>query len=431
MNEKVTVPCSPIYEARAWQEVAAKFVLLFFGIALWSKWLSLGTGILLTFIWILDSGPRRLGQIIREPLVLGILLLCAVVAVGLLWADYPEAGRMKWRRYFGFLVFIPFLSLLNRHRLPWAIAGLLTGYIIVLLSGVYQWAVSGVQGIPPLNISYLVFSSLLGIGVILLLYLATAIGEIKWKCVLGLGSLFLLLIQFGQYGRGPLLATLLAVFLMVFLTYKTERKALLGIIASLTIVVAVLVYGSNSFQARLEQVEVEAKLSQQGKYDTSLGYRLAMWDVGLHGILEHPFFGHGTGMPESYFEKTVATYKGGIYRDLPQYVGASHYHNDWIEIGMHTGALGILAYGFFLWSWFQTLRAHRLPVLGAALVFFIFLSGLTDTFALYSKIPTFLVVITAIAIAWQKEGNWRKNQEASFSNSLPARSPGPERLENI
>jgi len=403
MNEKAIVPYNPVHGMRTWQNMAAKFVLLFFGIALWSKWLSLGTGILLTFVWILDNGPRRLGRIIREPLVLGILLLCAVVALGLLWGDYPEAGRLKWRRYFGFLVFIPFLSLLDKDRLPWAIVGLLAGYILVLLSGVYQWAVVGAQGIPPLNISYLVFSSMLGIGVILLLYLATTIDQAKWKCGLGLGSLFLLLIQFGQYGRGPLLATLPAVFLLIFLTYKTEKKALLGIIASLAIVVAVLAYGSNGFQARLEQVQVEVKLSQQGKYDTSLGYRLAMWDVGLHGILEHPFFGHGTGVPESYFEKTVLTYKGGIYKDLPRYSGTSHYHNDWIEIGMHTGALGVLAYGFFLWGWFQTLRSHRLPALGAALVFFIFLSGLTDTFALYSKIPTFLVVITAIAIAWQKE----------------------------
>ena len=403
MNEKAVVPYSPVHGMRTWQDMAAKFVLLFFGIALWSKWLSLGAGILLTFIWILDNGPRRLGQIIREPLVLGILLLCAVLALGLLWADYPEAGRMKWRRYFGFLVFIPFLSLLNGSRLPWAITGLLAGYVIVLLSGVYQWAVAGVQGIPPLNISYLVFSSMLGIGVILLLYLATTIGQIKWKYVLGLGSLFLLLLQFGQYGRGPLLATLLAVLLLVLLIYKTKKKVLLTMIASLVVVVAAFGYGSNSFQTRFEQAQAEVKLSQQGKYDTSLGYRLAMWDVGLHGILEHPFFGHGTGMPESYFEKTVTTYKGGIYKDLPQYLGVSHYHNDWIEIGMHTGALGILAFGFFLWSWFQTLRLHRLPILGAVLVFFIFLSGLTDTFALYSKIPTFLVVITAIAITWQKE----------------------------
>ena len=81
----------------------------------------------------------------------------------------------------------------------------------------------------------------------------------------------------------------------------------------------------------------------------------------------------------------------------------SHYHNDWIEIGMHIGALGLVAFAFFLWSWFQTLKTHRLPALGVALVCFIFISGLTDTFVLYTKILTFLLVMTAVAVTWQKE----------------------------
>jgi O-antigen ligase len=403
MSEKVVIPSNPVHTVRAWQNSAAKFVLLIFGIALWTKWSSLGTGILVTLIWIFDDGLRRFDQIISEPLVLGILLLCTILAVGLLWGDYPEAGRLKWRRYFGFLVFIPFLSLLNKDRLPWAISGLLAGYVIVLSAGIYQWTIVGVQGIPPLGISYLVFSSMLGIGIIISLYLVATTSQKKAKCALWLGSLVLLLIQFGQHGRGPLLATLLAGILLIFMNYKTEKKALWSITASLVIVVVVFAYGSNGLQDRLAQVQAEVKLSQQGKYDTSLGYRLAIWDVGLHGILEHPFFGHGTGTPESYFEKTVGTYKGGIYKDLPKYLATSHYHNDWIEIGMHAGALGILAFAFLLCSWYQTLKSHRLPVLGAALVCFIFFSGLTDSFALYSKIPTLLLVITAIAISWQKE----------------------------
>lgn len=406
MSEKVVPPFKQVRNIHEWQNAAAKFVLLIFGIALWTKWSSLGTGILVTLIWIFDDGLRRIDQIIREPLVLGILLLCTLLAVGLLWGEYPEAGRLKWRRYFGFLVFIPFLSLLNKdrkHRLPWAIVGLLGGYIIVLFTGIYQWTIVGVQGIPPLRISYLVFSSMLGIGIILSLYLAGTTSQKKAKWTLWLGSLVLLLIQFGQHGRGPLLATLLAAILLIFLSYKAEKKALLRITASLAIAVVIFASGSDGLKERFALVGAEVNLSQQGKYDTSLGYRLAIWDVGLHGILEHPFFGHGTGAPESYFAKTVATYKGGIYKDLPKYLATSHYHNDWIEIGMHAGVLGILAFAFLLWSWYQTLKSYHLPILGAALVCFIFMSGLTDSFALYSKIPTFLLVITAIAISWQKE----------------------------
>jgi O-antigen ligase len=388
---------------QTWHTILVKFVLLFFGIALWSKWLSLNVGILLTVVWILDSGLRRFGQIIKEPFVLAILILCAVLVLGLFWGDFPESGRLKWRRYFGFLVFIPFLSLLNKDRLPWAIGGLLTGYFGVLLIGIYECFIVRVQGIPLLNISYLTFSSMLGIGIILSLYIAGEGNDKKIKSALWLFAVFLFFIQLNQNGRGSLLATLLASMLLIFLRYKTEKKILLGIVTSFLIIIVVFTYGNDTLQERLIQVQSDIKLSQQGKYDTSLGYRLAVWDVGLHGIAEKPLFGHGTGVPESYFEKTVVTYKGGLYKDLPKYLETSHYHNDWIEIGMHVGALGLLAFAFLLWSWYQTLKAYQVPILGAALVCFIFVSGLTDTFALYGKIPNLLLVITAVAIGLQKE----------------------------
>ena len=393
---------------QTWHNMLAKFVLFFFGIALWSKWLSLNVGILLTLVWILDSGLRRFGQVVKEPFVLAILILCAVLVLGLLWGDFPESGRLKWRRYFGFLVFIPFLSLLNKDRLPWAIGGLLAGYFGVLLIGIYQWTILRVQGIPLLNISYLTFSSMLGIGIILALYISGESNDKRIRSALWFFAVFLFFIQLNQNGRGPLLATLLASMLLIFLRYKAEKKALLSIAASFAIMVAVFAYSNGNLQERLVQVQSDMELSQQGKYDTSLGYRLAVWDVGLHGIAEKPLFGHGTGVPESYFEKTVATYKGGLYKDLPQYLETSNYHNDWIEIGMHVGALGLLAFAFLLRSWYQILKVYQAPILGAALVCFIFVSGLTDAFVLYGKIPGLLLVITAVVIGWQKEKENRK-----------------------
>jgi O-antigen ligase len=156
------------------------------------------------------------------------------------------------------------------------------------------------------------------------------------------------------------------------------------------------------FEERIAQVKQDIEQLQQGNYSTSLGYRLALWDVGLGGIAKRPLFGHGTGMPDSYFENEVVTYKGGIYKDLPNFHKTTHYHNDWIEIGMHIGAVGILALMFFMWGWYQTFKVHHHPILGIALVSYIFLAGLTDTFIIYSRISTLLLVITAITVCWDK-----------------------------
>ncbi|MDQ3185312.1 MAG: O-antigen ligase family protein, partial [Pseudomonadota bacterium] len=143
-------------------------------------------------------------------------------------------------------------------------------------------------------------------------------------------------------------------------------------------------------------------LSQQGRYGTSVGYRLAMWDVGLHGIAERPVFGHGTGMAADYFDKTVGTYKGGLYKDLPKFLKTYHYHNDWIEIGMHVGAIGLLAYALLLWNWVRTLSTHQLTALGAAFVCFVFLSGLAETLVFFRQTLRLLLALTAIFIGWQK-----------------------------
>lgn len=69
-----------IYE---WRDLLAKF-MLFFGIALWHKGMSLFAASPLVFACILDGGLRRLGQTIKEPFVLAILILCTVLALGIL-----------------------------------------------------------------------------------------------------------------------------------------------------------------------------------------------------------------------------------------------------------------------------------------------------------------------------------------------------------
>lgn len=383
-----------------WRDGLAKFVLLFFGIALWHKGLSFHAYYLLPLAWILDGGLLRFRQTVGEPLVVGILILCFVLAAGMLWSDDARAGFKVWRRYSTFLVFIPYVSLLNSTRLPWAVGGAVTGYFGALSIGLYQWLAEGVQGIPPLAMPYLHFSSMLGIGAILAIYLASLAGAGKaaertfWWCL----AILLLFVQFSQHARGILAATLASSLFLVILLYRKELKKLITVIAFLAVATGLFAYGSGSFHERLAQARQDMALVSDGNYHSSLGYRFAIWDVGIHGIAERPLLGHGTGMAARYFDKTVQTYKDGLYKSALGSHDTLHYHNDWIEIGMHTGVLGLAAYAFFLWSWFRTYRTHRLGILGAALVCFILICGLTDNLVFFRQIIYLLLVVTAIGI---------------------------------
>jgi O-antigen ligase len=42
-------------------------------------------------------------------------------------------------------------------------------------------------------------------------------------------------------------------------------------------------------------------------------------------------------------------------------------------------------------------------LLGAGLVSYVFLAGLTDAFLIFSRMPVLLLVITAIAMRWQQQ----------------------------
>jgi O-antigen ligase len=393
-----------------WRDLFARGALIFFCMALWQKWSLFYAFFVLAFAWIIDGGFQKFSGLMKEPLVLGILIFCGVMALGLFWGDYSDTAQNKWKKYFILLTFIPFLSLLNKERLPWVIAAFLTGCFGVLLTGIYQWAILGGQGVPFFELSYLAFSAMLGVGIILMAFIGSTC-RVRGVAILCWSIAFLLLfLQFNQSARGLLLATVLALLLLIFLRYRSQGKVFLGVLALIMTAILLFAMSSNVFQERLELIERDLNSILQGNYTTSLGYRLAIWDVGVHGIAERPFLGHGTGMPEIYFEKTIPTYKNGIYKNLPEFQRTSHYHNDWIEIGMHVGGLGIFALIFLLWSWFQTLKTHKLRVLGAVLICYIFLAGLADTFLLYNRIPIILLIVTAIVICWQRPITGTHNQ---------------------
>lgn len=399
----------------------AKFALFFFGIALWSNGLTFFSYYFLVSAWILDGGLSRLLQTLREPLILSILILCIVLALGIIWSKEPALGVKVWRRYFAFLTFIPFLSLLNKDRLGWAMTGLLIGYFSVLLITIFQWITTGVTGIPIFNLPYTSFSAVLGIGIIMTVYLIVINNDKKWKLILWIFAIFLLHIQFDQGARGALLATFVSLILLLLMYYKVGARILLTAILAGILLTGLFTYNSESFQQRLIQAKKDIELTQRYKFDSSLGYRLALWDVGLHGLVESPIFGHGTGMAAGYFDETIETYKNGRYKDIREFATTYHYHNDWIEIGMHVGVLGLLAYAFFLWAWFQSLKKHKRTILGASIVCFFFFLGLTDTVVFYRRTFYLLFAITAIAIGWERANGIKSFPEKTAYIPTPPR----------
>ncbi len=387
-----------------WRERFIRFALIFFCFALWQKWSFFYAFFLLSSAWVLDGGLKSFKQLIREPLVQGILVFCSIVAIGLLWGDYIETNQNKWKKYFILLTFIPFFALLNKdkERFPWVSNTFLIIYCGVVLTGAYQYFAQGLIGVPILDISYLSFSAILGIGVITAIFLAQASQTILQNLTWWLIAALMLLLQFNQGARTILFATMIAVITLIFFMNQKRRKVGVVGIASFISLALLLMTTNSVMQERLSRVSHDWSAIKLGNYETSLGYRLAIWDIGLNGIRAQPWIGHGTGNPEIYFESETQTYKDGIYRNLPSFQKTSHYHNDWIEVGMHLGGLGIIALAFLMFSWLRIFQESQLFNLGIAFVSYIVLAGMTDTFLLYNRVPPILLVITALLVCWQR-----------------------------
>jgi len=388
-----------------WREWLVRFALVFFCFALWPKgFIYLGIG-LLVLAWLVDGGLFRFSDLIKEPLTLGILVFCGVWVIGLLWSDPAVAFQDRWKKYFLLLTFLPLYSLLNKERLPWAIGGLAGSYFFMVALGGYSWLIQDMQGVPLFGMIYLHYSAALGIGVILAVFGGWIVLAKRNKflaVLLWLVALLLLFFQFNQSSRSFLLATLAALLLMVILHYREKRKLLVGSLVSIVALGVLFASSSDVFQTRLQQVGTDLQSFQKGDYQTSIGYRLAIWDIGLHGIAERPLLGHGSGMAKQYLKNEYIEYKQGIYRNLSEFHEARHFHNELIEIGVHLGLIGVSAFIFLLWCWFKTFEQYQLALLGSAIVCFIFVSGLTDTFLITNRIPLFLLAVTAIAVCWQR-----------------------------
>ncbi|MCB1936266.1 MAG: O-antigen ligase family protein [Nitrosomonas sp.] len=384
------------------RELFIRSVLIFFCVGLWFGSLYTVLIILLLIAWQLDGDAQTFKELLKEPFVQAIIILCSGLLLGLIWSETSLTGRHKWAKYLLLLTYIPFMALLNKQRLPWVIGAVIAGYCLILFVGLYAWYAEQEQGVPAFDMTYLTFSAMLGIGSIVFICSACMCRHKMVQAVYSVAALLLLYLQFHQGARGFLLATLLTLVFVLINHFRLTLRTVSIIAVALALIAAIFSYASPTIQNRWVQARLDLEHMQQGNYNNSIGYRIALWDVGIYGIAEKPILGHGTGMPERYFDQTVVHYKNGIYADLPAFQTTSHYHNDWIEMGMQLGALGIVSLLYLLWAWYRTFARNQLILPGIALVIFVVLSGMTETFLIFARMPVLLLVITAIVVSWQK-----------------------------
>lgn len=154
---------------------------------------------------------------------------------------------------------------------------------------------------------------------------------------------------FGAYCAGSIAIlysgsriTWLALFLstvVILWIHRRRRHAKASAIAATCAAIAVgfiALVGVQTVPGRIDALLRDwHEMREQGNYDTSVGRRVALWDIGLAAVRDEPILGHG---PQS----TKALISDG-FQEMGLDVSFSHFHNGFLNAWVEAGVFGMVS----------------------------------------------------------------------------------------
>lgn len=110
---------------------------------------------------------------------------------------------------------------------------------------------------------------------------------------------------------------------------------LLLLVVAVGIVIAA--FGFQTISGRLDFLRSDlSALGSHGDYNTSVGIRVALWQIGLNAFREMPLFGHGVGATQLLISQ-------GFQNQFALPLGFNHFHNGFLTALVQAGILGAVA----------------------------------------------------------------------------------------
>jgi O-antigen ligase len=312
-------------------------------------WSTSATGVLVV-LWLIallfTLRPKDVGHQALS-LVGGIpLLLLALGAVGMFWADASAAEKFGGLTGFVKLITIPLLmaQFARSHGGRRVMAAFLVSCVLLLLA---SYAVKIWPALPkkedgvPVK-SYIVQSAEFTVCAAVLLHFAyERARQSSWLVAGALAILavaFCLNLFFVVTARTSL--AIIPVLIFAYGTWRFGSRGAIASIASIAILGATLWSTSPYVRQRVSGIWYESRAYQVRNVITSSGDRIVFWEKSLRFIASAPVFGHGTGSISPLFRE-AAKGETGAEAHL-----SSNPHNQTFAVGIQLGMLGILV----LWA---------------------------------------------------------------------------------
>ncbi len=325
---------------------AADYLALALAVSL--PWSTSATGIL-AVVWLLAVIPTLELRSLRRVVLLtagGLpVLLVALGAVGMLWADVSWAERFGGVTSFLKLLFIPLLmhqySRTGNGRrvligfLASCVLLLALSWLMVAWPGFPWHNRPGAFGIPVKD--YIAQSTMLTICIFVIVQFAYDMWrDGRRRLALALTALALVCLANVLYVATARTALAVIPILTLVFGYKLSGwKGALGLIVACVVLAAAAWPSSTYLRTRVVSFFHELDSYRSGGQSTSVGERLTYWTKSVKFIETAPVFGHGTGSIKDQFRRSTVG-QTGIASEM-----AANPHNQTFAVGIQLGLVGI------------------------------------------------------------------------------------------
>ena len=327
--------------------------------------------------------------------------------------DVDEYVKIS-ERYFRFLMVIPiYLFFIKRQIsvLNYLFAGAVVSgpfLLVVAITHYYEYPNVPAQG----YYHHIIFGQLVMLNVgIMMSVLLTKVLDRRIQLVIVISMLCGIFAAIMSQARGVWLVFPVYVFIAIYYVVKEKKLRVIHIAAFFLIVISLSIFSPAGEVIKQRTVAAVNEISDfytQDKYISSVGTRLAMWDIAINVWKHYPFFGTGPG---DFDDEVRALQKKN------EYVGMdilNSVHNIYIQALVGAGLVGFVALLAVLILPLKIFFTRYLKDKSASLAGFVtvisfMVFGVSESWILrLSIVSVFLVYITVIVSHLYLAGSAKK-----------------------
>ncbi len=302
---------------------------------------------LLFILWLFSDGFKNKIEFLKSNgVIISLVLFVAFSLISLLWSQEPVGGLDYIRKYWYFLTAIVIATTVEKKYLNYGISAFLTGmFISELISyGVFfeLWNFKNATvDFPNPFMNHPQYSMFLAFTSLLLL--SRIFYEKSLNLKIGYALFFITTTAnlFMNAGRTGQAAFAFSLFIVGFLHVKNKLLAFFGMLTLLLSIFFISYTISPNFKARVEVGFSDiTKIISKDDYCSSIGLRLAVWQIGGGIFSDNPVLGIGV-------TNDMEAMKESITKEHPNMECVKimpSYHNFYVQTAVHLGLIGLVLY---------------------------------------------------------------------------------------